>query len=272
MSFQVQPTPPAKGARRGGLLGLGIVLLLGGVGTGAALFVTSSSQYEDAVKNLQRAPVGCDTEFNFTGTGTFIFYAESKGKVGDLRGDCENTDTDYNHDGRISVDLTLTNADGEEVDLDSASGASYDAAGYTGSEINTLKLDEPGKYTLSVSSDDTDFAIAVGRNPKDDADSMKTIAIAALIAGVVLGLLFIILGMRRKPAAPAAGAWNPAGGGNLAGYQPVSGPPPVAPPTAPPQPAWQPVPPPQAPPAPPVPPPPAPPAPGSGSPWGSPQT
>jgi len=227
------------------------------------LFVTSSSQYEDAVKDLQRAPVGCDTEFNFTGTGTFIFYAESKGKVGDLRGDCENTDTDYEHDGRIDVDLTLTNSDGDEVDLESASGASYDTAGFKGSEINTLKLDEPGKYILSVSSDDTDFAIAVGRNPKDDADTMKTIALAAVIAGVVLGGLFIVLGMRRRPVAPAAGSWNPNTGGNLAGYQPVSSPPPVAPPTAPPQPAWQPAPPPQQTPPPPPPPP--------GSPWGSPQ-
>jgi len=269
MSFQVPPTPPAKGARRGGLLGLGVVLLLGGVGTGAALFVTSGSQYEDAVKNLQRAPVGCDTEFNFTGTGTFIFYAESKGEVGSLRGDCENVDTEYDHEGRIDVDLTLTDADGEEVDLESATGASYDAAGFKGSEINELKLDEPGKYTLSVSSDETDFAIAVGRNPKDDADSMKTIAIAALIAGIVLGLLFIVLGMRRKPVGPTPGAWAPAGGGNIGGYQPVSGPPPVGPPTAPPQPAWQPAPPPQAPYVPPAPPtpPPAPP----GSPWSSPQ-
>src|SRR4051794_26188702 len=105
MSFQVQQPPPAKGPRRSGLLVLGIVLLLGGIGTGAALFVTSNSQYEDAVKNLQRAPVGCDTEFNFTGTGTFIFYAESKGKVGDLRGDCENAGTNYDHKGAIDVDL-----------------------------------------------------------------------------------------------------------------------------------------------------------------------
>src|SRR3954469_22531881 len=120
MSFQAQPTAPAKGARRGGLLGLGVVLLLGGVGTGAALFVTSSSQYEDAVKNLQRAPVGCDTEFNFTGTGPLIFYAAPKGKIGELRGDCENTDTDYDHQGAIDVDLTMTNPDGDEVDLESA--------------------------------------------------------------------------------------------------------------------------------------------------------
>ena len=274
MSFQVPPTPPAKGARRGGLLGLGVVLLLGGVGTGAALYITSDSQYEDAVKNLQRAPVGCDTEFRFSGTGTFIFYAESKGKIGDLRGDCENTDTDYSHKGKIDVDLTLTNSDGDEVDLESASGASYDAGGFKGSEISKLELDDTGTYTLSVSSDDTDFAIAVGRNPKDDADSLKTIAIAAVIAGVVLGLLFIGLGMRRKPAAPATGAWNPAGGGNIPGYQPPSGPPPVAPPTAPSQPAWQPVPPPpQQPPSPAQvpPPPPTPPAPAPGSPWGSPQ-
>lgn len=272
MSFQLQPTTPAQGPRRGGLLGLGVVLLIAGVGAGVALFLASGSQYDDAVKSLQRAPVGCDTEFDFTGTGTFIFYAETKGEIGDLRGDCDNAGTDYEFDGEPDVDLVLSDEDGEEVDLDRGDGASYDAAGFTGSQVASFELDEPGTYTLSVISDDDDFAIAVGRNPKDDADGLKTIAIIVLAAGVVLGALFIILGLRRKPVAPTGGAWNPAGtppAATFGGYQPTGGPPiaspPTAPPTAPPQPSWQPTPPPSSPGAPPPPP-------GQpGSPWGTPQ-
>lgn len=287
MSYQVQ-TPSAKGPRRTGLLVLGLLLLLAGLGTGAALFVTSGSQYQDAVKHLQRAPVGCDTEFNFSGTGTFIFYAESKGKIGSLRGDCENTGTDYNHGAkRISVDLTLTDTNGDTVDLARATGASYDKGGYTGSEIRSLNIKKPGRYTLSVQSDDSDFAIAVGRNPKKDAESMQTIAVIAAAAGVVLGGLFIILGLRRKSAPGGAsgigqpGAFPPAGfqpgGFPPGGFPPASAPnwTPGAAPTAPPGfgvPAPQPYQPPYQPPAQqPYPPqapqaPPAPPA----APWGSP--
>ncbi|MEO7398895.1 MAG: hypothetical protein ABIW84_10050, partial [Ilumatobacteraceae bacterium] len=129
MSLQ-NPPESAKGARRKGLLWFGILVLLGGVGTGAALFVTSGAQYEDAVKSLQRAPVGCDTEFDFTGTGTFVFYTETKGVIGDIRGDCENTDTDYDSGGeRVRVTLTLTDDRGDEVDLDRESGITYDRAG-----------------------------------------------------------------------------------------------------------------------------------------------
>jgi len=197
MEATVEP-PPRKGGRRTPLLIIGLIVLVAGIGTGVALWIASGSQYDEAVKNLQRAPVGCDTEFNFTGTGTFIFYTETKGQLGDMHGDCPNANTDYDHgdDTRVRAQLTLVDKDGEEVDLDRSSGASYDTAGYVGSEVRTLTIDEPGEYTLTVESDDDDFAIAVGRNPKDYADTLKTIAIIVAAVGVVLGGLLILLGTR----------------------------------------------------------------------------
>ncbi len=203
MSYQIA-TEPARGGRRKGLLVFGLIIFLGGLGAGAALFVTSSSQYEDAVKNLQRAPVGCDTEFSFTGTGTFIFYTETKGTVGEIRGDCENTDTDYDHgDGRIRVNLTFADADGNEINLDRESGVSYDAGGFVGSSIRSVVIDESGDFTLAVESDDSDFVIAVGRDPKKDSESLQLIAIVVAGAGLLIGGLLILLGLRRKPAPPA---------------------------------------------------------------------
>lgn len=287
MQYQTQ-TPPAKGPRRKGLLSLGVILLLGGVGAGAALFVTSGSQYEDAVKNLQRAPVGCDTEFDFTGTGTFIIYTETKGTIGDLRGDCENTGASYEHNGgRISVDLTLTNSDGDDVDLPRAGGASYDRGGFVGTEVRELSIDKPGTYTLAVESEDSDFAISVGRNPKDDFDSMQTIAIIAAATGLVIGGLVIILGLRRKAAPTVPTSFGPGGYAPnpafpAAGYNP-GGYPPVAQPSSPP--GWTPAAPPAGPPgfggplapAAPTPPPfgqptqPYPPAPEPPNPWSAPQ-
>jgi hypothetical protein len=218
MSYQ-NAAQPAKGPRRKGLLALGIVLLVGGVGTGAGLFVASGSQYDEAVKNLQRAPVGCDTEFDFTGTGTFIFYTESKGAIGEIRGDCQNTETDYDHDGRIRATLTLNDDNGDEVDLSRKSGADYDTAGFVGTAIRSVDIDEPGTYTLSVESDDNDFAIAVGRDPKSDADSLRTVALIVAIAGLVLGLVLIILGLRRKTVPAAASP------GGFGGFAPSPAPP-----------------------------------------------
>lgn len=253
MSYQI--ANPAKGSRRKGLLAVGIVLLVGGVGTGAALFVASGSQYEDAVGKLQRAPVGCDTEFDFTGTGTFVFYTETKGEVGKIRGDCENAEKDYDHgDGRVRVSLTLVDGDGNEVDLSRKSGITYDAGGFTGTAVRSVDIDEPGEYTLSVESDDDDFAIAVGRDPKADADSLKNTAIIVAAAGLVLGLLVVLLGMRRKPAAAAPGGFvegafaaTPPG---QFGSTPFAG----GPPTAYPQPYQQPGPPMVSPPQQPLPP------------------
>lgn len=278
MSYQ-NATEPVKGSRRKGLLGLGVVLLVGGVGAGAALFVVGGSRYDEAVTNLQRAPVGCDTEFKFKETGTFVFYTETKGTVGKIPGSCPNTETDYEHgSSRVRVTLTLVDRDGNEVNLDRKTGITYDRAGFVGSAIRSIDIKETGNYVLSVESDDNDFAIAVGRNPKKDADSMKTLAIIVAAAGLVLGVLLVLLGMRRKPAPAAPAGFGGGGFGPTTpapfGNAPFGG----APPGTYPQPYQQPGPPMVSPPLPPLPPvrpsqspyPQPPPPPPTGGEWGAP--
>lgn len=203
------PAEPSRGSRRKGTLGIGLLLLLGGVGAGAALFVNAGSQYKEAVVNLQRAPVGCDTELDFTGTGTFIMYIESKGRVGQLRGDCENSNTDYEREAGASrpvVALTLVDANGDEVDLKRTTDASYDVGGFVGNSTKSVTIDEPAKYTLSVESDDTDFAIAIGRDPKSDFEQQRLIALVVAGAGLLIGGLLTVLGLRRTAAASSMGA------------------------------------------------------------------
>jgi hypothetical protein len=287
-----QPAPtltPAKGARRKGPLAIGLVLLVGGVGAGAGLYLNATSQYKDAVTSLQRAPVGCDTELDFTGTGTFTFYIETKGKVGKLRGDCANADAEYSRPSGTKlpiVALTLVDADGAEATLPRTSSASYDVDGYVGTATRSVTITKASTYTLSVESDDTDFAIAIGRNPRSDYDSHKLLAIAIAAVGLLLGGLLTVLGMRRKTA-PAPAPPSPYGAS--AGYSMGTGQqdPYMAPPTWAPaeqtHPAaadpWAPqAPPPVAPPAPapsPLPPPrwqpPQADEPGAGSSWGAPQ-
>ena len=195
----------AKGARRKGPLLVGLVVLVGGVGAGAGLFVNAGSQYKEAVASLQRAPVGCDTELDFSGTGTFTFYIETKGKVGNLRGDCANADAEYSRAAGTKlpiVALTLVDVDGAEATLPRASSASYDVDGYVGTAARSVTITKASTYTLSVESDDTDFAVAIGRNPRSDYDSHRLLAMAIGAAGLLLGGLLTVLGMRRK-AAPA---------------------------------------------------------------------
>ncbi len=193
--------PPTKPTRHRGLLGIGLLVLLGGVVTGAVIAVRASSLYTDAVTRLQRAPVGCDTQFDFTGTGTFTFFIETKGKIGTLRGDCANTETSYaRRPGKElpQVTLTLLDAGGSEVQLTRSTGTSYDAGGFIGTSTRTLTLSESATYTLTVESDDTDFAIAVGRDPKGEYEQQRMIALGIAVAGLVVGGVLIILGVRRK--------------------------------------------------------------------------
>ena len=44
----------------------------------------------------------------------------------------------------------------------------------------------------------SDFAVSIGKNPKDDNDQLKAIGGAVALGGVVLGLMFFLLGLRRR--------------------------------------------------------------------------
>ena len=171
-----QPPPGAgaplpKGKRRKGLMILGLILLVGGLGGGLATAGKGLSNYKEAVKSLARAPVGCTTTLVFDKPATFTVYAETKGKLGTLGGDCQANGSSYNHPGDKlpKVSLTLLNSNGDEVTLDRGVNASYDIDGYKGTGIRTMKIEQAGTYRLDVESDDTDFAVAIGKNPKDDS-------------------------------------------------------------------------------------------------------
>ena len=197
---------PAKGKRRKGLIVLGLILLIGGFLGGGAMVYKSMSNYEDAVKALARAPVGCTTTLVFDKPATFTIYIETKGKLGDLGGDCEANGSSYAHSSdklpKVSLSLVTTSS-GDELDLQRGTTASYDVAGYVGHGYRTVKIEEAGNYRLNVESDDSDFAVSIGKNPKDDSDQLKTIGGGVALGGVVLGLIFSLLGLRRRQTAAA---------------------------------------------------------------------
>ena len=130
------------------------------------------SNYKDAVKSLARAPVGCTTTLVFDKPATFTVYIETKGKLGELSGDCEAIGSTYSHPGDKlpKVSMTLVDSNGDEVDLQRGVTATYDIDGYVGTAVRTVNIEEAGTYHLNVESDETDFAVAIGKNPKDDND------------------------------------------------------------------------------------------------------
>lgn len=243
--------PPSRGGRKPGLIAAGALVLAAGVIAGLVMVGASASNYDDGVVNLARAPIGCTTTLEFDQTGTFTVYVETRGEIGRLRGDCPGTETDYSFrgDDLPDVEVALANEDGDSVDLDDDVSKEYDAAGAVGRSISSFVVEAAGEYTITVSSDDDDFAIAIGKDPKSTADSSRTNGMLVLAAGLVLGIVLLFLGLRRGSgvgAPPSAAPGSGAGGGQPFGV-PMAPQPPFgfqpAPPTQPMYPPTQPMPP-----------------------------
>lgn len=247
------PAKPAKGGR--GLTVSGIIVLAAGVVVGVALIGLGAANEEATVEKFARAPVGCTTTLEFADTGTFTLYVESEGRVGDVAGDCATEGALYSRsaDDPPQVTLTLTSAEGTALALRDVNGPSYSTGDYTGEAHSAVTITETGSYSLSVVSNDSDFAIAVGRDPQGDANALLASGVAVAVVGVVLGVVLLLLGRsRRRPLPPAAptyfGQWPQQP--TVPGYQPQVAvghpplpapppPPPSAPPGQPPTVPWQ---------------------------------
>lgn len=225
----VQQAPAAAPVKKSkGLVWLGLALGVVGLGAGAALIVLSGSAKEETVKKFARAPVGCTTTLDFSKKATFTLYLETKGTLDDVGGDCgaNGGSYDFGDDTLPKVTLSLVDSDDNEVDLSSADGPSYSAGAFKGQAIQTVSISDPGSYRLTVTSDAEEIAIAVGGDPDADASTMKSAGLGAIVAGLVLGGLLLVLGLRKKggtaaPAAVAAPPYQPQGvPGAVPGYQP----------------------------------------------------
>lgn len=214
----VQPVAP-RGARTPALMVLGGVLLVAGVVGGLVLLLKSTSTVEDHVKAMARAPAGCTTSLQFDSKGTFDVFVERTGRVGDLSGGCPASGSSYDRRGTELPPQTLSLVDSKDrkVGLDDAGGATYDAGGFRGTRVATVSIDDTGEYKLTVTPgdpSDSNYAIAVGKDPTAQQGTLRAAGIGALVAGVVLGGLLLVLGLRhRAPARPAlatgAPTWTP---------------------------------------------------------------
>ncbi len=242
---------------------VGVVIALAGVAAGVLLWLASSAKYDDAIDGLAPAPVGCDTTLEFDRTGTFYIFAETRGEVGELDGDCANDEQAY-EGADDNLDIVMFDESSNEIDLQRETDLSYDNGDSQGEVLYSVEIEDEGDYTLRVQGDDDDVVARVGADPDDGVGLLRIAAIAALAAGLVLGLLFILLGRRRSPGGSGPGTPT----------DPRRGAEPAAPPGMPP---YRPSPTPGGHPAPgwgvpgqPTPPQPAPPQPTPGGGWGGP--
>lgn len=220
---------------------LGLVAVVVGLLGGAVCWYLAGQQSNDAVAGLAPAPVGCDTTLEFDGTGTYTFYVETSGAVGEIEGNCDGADRDYEFtgDGLPRVSLTLVDADGEEIDLDRVESPTYDVGGASGTGIRTAEIDEAGEYVLTVeaNADDVMVRVGKGREPAGSTSMLRTLAIVLAALGLLAGIAALLLGRGRTaaatPSGPAPPAWQPVPG------QPAPNAPPTQAPESPPF-AWPP--------------------------------
>jgi hypothetical protein len=216
--------PPARPKKRirPVLVGLGVAAIVLGV----ILWIVAGSRYSHAVQDLAPAPVGCETTLEFDEAGTYTFFLETKGRVGDIEGDCASIDREYEYTGDAlpRVSLTLVDPEGREIDLDRVDGPSYDRAGRVGQAVRQARVEESGTYVLEVEANDPDVVVRVGKDPRQGVMPLRVGGVVLALAGVVAIVLGLVLG--RTPAAPSSGP------GPTPYWQPSGGPPPVAPPYA----------------------------------------
>jgi hypothetical protein len=199
--------------RRGWMVAVGSVLLVVLLVAAAALWIAAGDRRADNVAAFARAPVGCDTTLDFESTGTFVLYVETSGELDDdLAGACDAQQRyDRDPDDIPQVELTLRDADGDEIELRDTGEVGYDVDGFVGSAVHEVQIATPGDRVLTVAPSGGDaFAIAVGRTPDQGVAMLRWGAVAAAIGGLVLGGLFLVLGSRRPPAAITPSApWTP---------------------------------------------------------------
>jgi hypothetical protein len=190
-----------------GLVIAGVAVVAGGLVTGVALAVAAIAVQGQTVEGFARAPVGCTTTLQFDTDDTFTLFVETKGRVADTGGDCEGSGATYSRrdDNPPRVELTLLDDGDGAVTLGDANDYTYDTGDFVGTSFATADITAAGTYRLTVSSEDSDFAIAIGRDPT--RDSAIYLAAGITIAGlaVLIGVLLVVLGVLQKSSTPTAG-------------------------------------------------------------------
>lgn len=199
-------------SRRGLLIALGAVCIVGGLVAAVLLWNSASQRQTSAIENFARAPIGCDTTLDFIEPGEYLLFVETVGNLDGVRGDCNVEGAFDGADGDDpDVEITLVDPDNNEVDLNRSFGeVTYDAAGYRGEARFSIDIEETDDHVLRAESDvDEVFVVAVGRDPSAGVAGLRIGAIAAGLIGLLVGLVLVLLGSRKSSTTVPATPWTP---------------------------------------------------------------
>ena len=201
---------------------LGALLLAGGLLGGLALAVAGFLSLKNTVDDFGRFKVtngqGSAT-VSFEKPGTYTIYYESHSKVcQDLTQSGSGCTTETVRGSKsppAGLSITISK-DGQDLDVSEAKNSfDYTLGDYTGKAVGSVKVDEPGAYSMVVQTRrEGDFAIALGKDIVSIIVPWLIGALALAVLGVILGLLVLILtgvkrGRRKREAAMAAATQYP---------------------------------------------------------------
>ena len=146
----------------------------------------------------------------------------------DTGGGCALSGTSFEHTGDVPpLTLSLIGPSGGTVRLGDENEFSYDVSDFTGSSYATVEVPATGSYRLTVAGDAEDLVIAIGRDPERDSLVWVAAGMTIAVLGMAIGLVLLILGVRRRPEPPTPPpVWSMTVGTNMVGYTPVGAMPP----------------------------------------------
>lgn len=186
-----------KSRGRGTAGAFGFLLLIAGLIGGGLLFYLASQRPTDAIESFARAGAGCTTTLDFQDGGTFFVYQEVDTGAFEPTDGCEPRATP----GR-NFDFALSGPSPVEPVADQS--LTYESGEFAGASVARFEIAEPGLYEIAVFADDVAAVAAVGRDPDEGTDELRRGALIAGGAGVVLGLLLLVLAGRRSRRAGAS--------------------------------------------------------------------
>lgn len=214
-----------SGSKRTKMIVLGCAVMVIGLVAAVALWLAGGSRRTDAVANLARAPIGCDTTLDFSVPGDYLIFVESKGSFADVRGDCDSSGEFEVGASRPDLDITVLDPAGRQLELTERSDtATYSTDEFVGRSVLSIEIEEAGDHVMRVeAASDAQFAVAVGRDPNSGVALLRGAAVAVGLVGLVVGLLLaLVAGRKRQPAGPG---WTPAQPGGQPLYQQPNQPP-----------------------------------------------
>jgi hypothetical protein len=238
---QESPATPTKIKPGKGWYWLGALLLAGGLLGGLALAMAGFLSLKNTVDDFGRFKVtngqGAAT-VSFEKPGTYTIYYESHSKVcQDLTQSGSGCTTETVRGPKsppAGLSITISK-DGQDLAVNEAKNSfDYTLGDYTGKAVGSVKVDEPGAYSMVVQNRrEGDFAIALGKDVVSTIVPWLIGALALAVLGVILGLLVLILtgvkrGRRKREAAMAAATQYPSAPPFVATPVPVGAP--IAPP------------------------------------------